>query len=466
MLLNTEETNRVNAMLTTELITKYNTSGPRYTSYPTALLMQPISGSQMQQTLTWAAKTRKDISLYIHLPFCRSLCWYCGCNKVISRNSKDADVYLDYLEKDFELTKKFIPVRHKVTQVHLGGGTPTFLSPEQLMRLRLLIQEYFNLHPEAECSVEMDPRYLTKAQIQVLRGVGFNRASIGVQDLNEEVQKAIHRIQPYDLNKQIVKWLREAEFTSINMDLIYGLPAQNLQRFADTLQKVVGMKPERLAIYNYAHLPNMFPSQRLINDNLLPSANEKIEMLKYTIEYLRSAGYVYIGMDHFALPGDELSSALRDGTLQRNFQGYSTRGGTETWAFGASAISQVGPFMTQRYKSLDEYYAALNTGELPVQRGYLLNPDDLLRREVIMKLMCGLQLNWDQIDNEYKIFSREYFSGEIERLAGLEDDGLLVKSDDGVIVTESGRLFLRNIAMVFDAYLPKQKEQAAYSKTI
>jgi oxygen-independent coproporphyrinogen-3 oxidase len=454
-------------MSISNLITKYNRTGPRYTSYPTALLLEPVKDVQIvEQTLTWAAKSRKDISLYIHLPFCKSLCWYCGCNKVISRNSKDADIYLDYLEKDFTKTQKFIPERHSVTQVHLGGGTPTFLSPEQLMRLKLMIEQHFNLDPAAECSVEMDPRYLTKAQIQVLRGIGFNRASIGVQDLNEEVQKAIHRIQPYDLNKQVVKWLREAEFTSINMDLIYGLPEQNMERFADTLQKVVAMKPERLAIYNYAHLPDMFPSQRLINESSLPSATEKIKMLTHTIDYLRSAGYVYIGMDHFALPSDELSMALQDGTLQRNFQGYSTRAGTETWAFGASAISQIGPYMTQRHKLLEDYYKALDEDRIPIQKSYLLNSDDLLRREVIMKLMCGLQLEWEKLDVEFKIYSSEYFAEEIEALAELESDGLVITGEKGIIVTEKGRLFLRNIAMVFDAYLPKNASKGSYSRTV
>lgn len=454
-------------MTTSKLISKYNRTGPRYTSYPTALLLEHVKDQQtVEQTLSWAAKSRKDISLYIHLPFCRSLCWYCGCNKVISRNSKDADTYLDYLQKDFERTRKFIPSRHSVTQVHLGGGTPTFLSPEQLMRLKLMMEEYFNLDPAAECSVEMDPRYLSKAQIQVLRGIGFNRASIGVQDLNEMVQKAIHRIQPYDLNKQVVKWLRDAEFTSINMDLIYGLPEQNLTRFADTLQKVVAMKPERLAIYNYAHLPDMFPSQRLIDEGKLPDAAEKIEMLTYTIDYLRSAGYVYIGMDHFALPTDELSVALQDGTLQRNFQGYSTRAGTETWAFGVSAISQIGPFMTQRHKLLEDYYKALDENRIPIQKSYLLNSDDLLRRDVIMKLMCGLQLKWEELDETYQIFSTEYFSEEIDALSELEADGLVICGEKGIVVTEKGRLFLRNIAMVFDAYLPKNASKGSYSKTI
>jgi len=454
-------------MSTSKLISKYNRPGPRYTSYPTALLLEPVKDREtVEQTLSWAAKSRKDISLYIHLPFCRSLCWYCGCNKVISRNCKDADIYLDYLQKDFDRTRAFIPSRHSVTQVHLGGGTPTFLSPEQLMRLKLMIQEYFNLDPAAECSVEMDPRYLTKAQIQVLRGIGFNRASIGVQDLNEEVQKAIHRIQPYDLNKQVVKWLRDAEFASINMDLIYGLPEQNLSRFSDTLQKVVAMKPERLAIYNYAHLPDMFPSQRLIDEDKLPAAAEKIEMLTHTINYLRSAGYVYIGMDHFALPTDELAIALQDGTLQRNFQGYSTRAGTETWAFGASAISQIGPFMTQRHKLLEDYYKALDEDRIPIQKSYLLNSDDLLRRDVIMKLMCGLQLKWEELDETYQIFSTEYFDEEIEALSEMEADGLVILGEKGISVTEKGRLFLRNIAMVFDAYLPKNASKGSYSKTI
>jgi len=452
---------------TSTLIKKYNVAGPRYTSYPTALLLAPVSDLKGVETaIELAVEPGKDISIYIHLPFCRSLCWYCGCNKVITRKSSDADTYLDYLEKDFALAARRLPEGHRVTQLHLGGGTPTFLSPEQLMRLSLKLQEYFNFDPHAECSVEMDPRYVTNAQVQVLRGIGFNRASIGVQDLNPEVQQAIHRIQPFEQNRDVTRWLRKAGFKSVNMDLIYGLPMQTPERFANTIEQILSLRPERLAVYNYAHMPKLFPAQKLIEDDTLPKPDEKLEMLQFAIERLTKAGYVYIGMDHFALPGDELARARQDGTLQRNFQGYSTRAGTDTWAFGVSAISQIGPVMTQRHKDLDTYYEALDRGELPVTKMYRLTNDDAIRRDVIMQLMCGQKLVWSEVDRQYGIDSRAYFSREMERLHELVADGLVSRDSKGVNVTEAGRLFVRNIAMVFDAYLPENIEQRSYSRTI
>lgn len=454
-------------MNTNALIKKYNVAGPRYTSYPTALLLQPVS-----DTVSWSDALRQqtpkqnDISVYIHLPFCRSLCWYCGCNKVISRNSEDSSRYLAYLEADFRQSAALLGPNHRVTQLHLGGGTPTFLTTEQLMKLSLLIQEYFNVAADAECSVEMDPRYLSYSQIQVLRGVGFNRASIGVQDLDPDVQKAIHRIQPFEQNRQVTEWLREAGFQSVNMDLIYGLPAQTPKKFADTVDKILTLRPERLAVYNYAHLPDLFPAQRLIPDELLPSPDEKIAMLQFTIEHLQAEGYEYIGMDHFALPSDELAQARKDGTLQRNFQGYSTRSGTDTWAFGTSAISQIGGVMLQRHKDLDAYYAALDKGEAPISKAYKLTDDDHLRRDVIMKLMCGLTLRWDDLDTDFGIDSRTYFAAEREQLGGLAADGLLLHNDREIRITEQGRMFLRNIAMVFDAWLPHQAGKKSFSRTV
>ena len=452
---------------TSTLIKKYNVAGPRYTSYPTALLLGTVSSvSDVHAAIEKAVTPDKEISIYIHLPFCRSLCWYCGCNKVISRKSSDADTYLDYLEKDFALAASQLPPRHRVTQLHLGGGTPTFLSPEQLMRLNLKLQEYFNIDPNAECSVEMDPRYMTNSQVQVLRGIGFNRASIGVQDLNPEVQQAIHRIQPFEQNRDVTRWLRKAGFKSVNMDLIYGLPMQTPDRFANTIEQILTLRPERLAIYNYAHMPNLFPAQKLIPDDTLPKPDEKLQMLQFAIERLTKAGYVYIGMDHFALPTDELARARLDGTLQRNFQGYSTRAGTDTWAFGVSAISQIGPVMTQRHKNLEAYYESLDRNELPVTKMYTLTKDDVIRRDVIMQLMCGQKLLWSDIDKLYSIDSRTYFAPELDKLHEFTSDGLLSRDAKGIMVTEAGRLFVRNIAMVFDAYLPENIQQRSYSKTI
>jgi len=452
---------------TSTLIKKYNVAGPRYTSYPTALLLGPVSElSDVHTAIDKAITPQKDISIYIHLPFCRSLCWYCGCNKVISRKVSDADTYLAYLEKDFAIAARQLPSDHRVTQLHLGGGTPTFLSPEQLMRLNLKLREYFNIDLNAESSVEMDPRYMTNAQVQVLRGTGFNRASIGVQDLNPEVQQAIHRIQPFEQNRDVTKWLRKAGFKSVNMDLIYGLPLQTPDRFANTIEQVLTLRPERLAIYNYAHIPNLFPAQKLIADETLPKPDEKLQMLQFAIERLTKAGYVYIGMDHFALPGDELSRARQDGTLQRNFQGYSTRAGTDTWAFGVSAISQIGPAMTQRHKDIKTYYESLDRDEIPVTKMYVLTKDDAIRRDVIMQLMCGQKLLWADIDKQYDMDSRAYFSREMERLHELVADGLVTRDSKGINVTEAGRLFVRNIAMIFDAYLPENIEQRSFSKTV
>lgn len=452
---------------TSTLIKKYNVAGPRYTSYPTALLLGTVSSvSDVHVAIEKAVTPDKEISIYIHLPFCRSLCWYCGCNKVISRKSSDADTYLDYLEKDFALAASQLPPRHRVTQLHLGGGTPTFLSSEQLMTLNLKLQEYFNIDPNAECSVEMDPRYMTNSQVQVLRGIGFNRASIGVQDLNPEVQQAIHRIQPFEQNRDVTRWLRKAGFKSVNMDLIYGLPMQTPDRFTNTIEQILTLRPERLAIYNYAHMPNLFPAQKLIPDDTLPKPDEKLQMLQFAIERLTKAGYVYIGMDHFALPTDELARARLDGTLQRNFQGYSTRAGTDTWAFGVSAISQIGPVMTQRHKNLDAYYESLDRNELPVTKMYTLTKDDVIRRDVIMQLMCGQKLLWSDIDKLYNIDSRTYFTPELGKLHEFTSDGLLSQDSKGIIVTEAGRLFVRNIAIVFDAYLPENIQQRSYSKTI
>jgi oxygen-independent coproporphyrinogen III oxidase len=452
---------------TSSLIKKYNVPGPRYTSYPTALLLGPVpSVTEAEKTIASAVKPGRDISIYIHLPFCRALCWYCGCNKVITRNTNDASVYLEYLEKDFRLAARTLPADHRVTQLHLGGGTPTFLTPEQLMRLTLKLQEYFTIDPDAECSVEMDPRYMTTSQVQILRGIGYNRASIGVQDLNMEVQKAIHRIQPFEQNREVTRWLRQAGFQSVNMDLIYGLPHQTPERFANTIEQILTLRPERLAIYNYAHMPHLFPAQKLIHDESLPTPDQKLQMLQYSIERLTNAGYIYIGMDHFALPDDELAKARAEGTLQRNFQGYSTRAGTEMWAFGVSAISQIGPVMVQRHKDIKTYYASLDRDELPVSKIYKLTRDDIIRRDVIMELMCGQALRWAHIDERHGIDSRQYFQAEVARLGGMIQDGLVSVDEKGIYVSDSGRLFVRNIAMVFDAWLPENIELRSYSKTV
>jgi oxygen-independent coproporphyrinogen-3 oxidase len=450
-----------------ELIQKYNVPGPRYTSYPTAVQFQEIDSSDtVIETLKKRNEEPRNISLYFHVPFCFSLCWYCGCTKIITKNTDRGDVYIDYLAKEMDLIKGQIHPESKVIQLHMGGGTPTFLKPDQLRRLGSEIKKRFTYHPEIEFSVEIDPRTCSKEHVSALAEIGVNRASLGVQDTNEDVQKAIHRIQPFEQTEQVTRWLREAWINSINFDLIYGLPKQTLDTFQKTLRDVQTLDPDRLAVYSYAHLPNLMPSQRLLNEEDFPTPDEKLSMLMMAIDTLENDGYRYIGMDHFSKEGDELTKALEEGTLQRNFQGYSTHANTDMYALGMSGISMVNSIYYQNTKDLDAYYTELDNGNLPVIKQMILSEDDRIRRDWISRLMCKPRVKFGDFKEKWGVNPKEYFSEEWSRLDQLENDGLIIQLTNEIQITTRGRLFLRNIAMVFDAYLTPDKQSQRYSKTV
>ncbi len=449
-----------------ELIKKYNVPGPRYTSYPPATQF-----SDELTVETWLAEVRanneaeRDLSLYFHLPFCQSLCWFCGCNTVITTQQGKSAIYLTYLEKELALLKPLLNPKRKVVQLHFGGGTPTFLLPDEIRALGKMIHSHFVVAEEAEAGVEIDPRRLTRDHLSALREIGFNRVSFGVQDNNPIVQKAVHRIQPFELTKTVVGWVREAGFSSVNLDLIYGLPYQTAESFGQTLDEVLQLRPDRFAVFNYAHVPWIKPAQKILKEEALPSPELKLELLKLTIEKLTSEGYVYIGMDHFARSDDELAVAQRKKTLQRNFQGYSTCAGADIYAFGVSSISQIEGMYWQNRKELPAYYAALDEGKLPLAKGYVLTADDQVRQQTIMRLMCDLELDYAAMSALLNLDFARYFASELTSLDDLEADGLVVKTLASVIVTDLGRLLIRNIAMRFDAYVPERKE-TRFSKVI
>ena len=449
-----------------DLVKKYNVPGPRYTSYPPATqFSDQVSRDTLLQNIRANNESAGDLSLYFHLPFCQTLCWFCGCTTVITTQQGQSAAYLKYIEKELDLMGQFLNPKRKAVQLHFGGGTPTFLLPEEIRALGRLIQSRFQLAADIEAGVEVDPRRLTRDHIEALGEAGFNRASMGVQDNNPVVQKAIHRIQPFEETKSAVDWIRGAGFKSVNIDLIYGLPYQTPDSFEKTLDEVLTLRPDRFAIFNYAHVPWLKPAQRIFTEGILPSAETKLELLKLTIEKLTSSGYAYIGMDHFALTGDELAIAQRQKTLQRNFQGYSTRGGADIYAFGMSSISQTDGIYWQNYKELPAYYAELDHGKPPIARGYLLTADDKIRRTTIMRLMCDLSLDFADMSEKLAIDFEHYFARELASLADLEADGLIERTPRGLNVTDLGRLLIRNIAMRFDAYLPAEKERR-FSKTI
>jgi oxygen-independent coproporphyrinogen-3 oxidase len=449
-----------------DLVKKYNVPGPRYTSYPPAThFTNEVSPATFIEKIRDNNRTERDLSLYFHLPFCYSLCWYCGCTTVITADQKKSGDYVKYLEREMDLLKPLLNPKRKVVQLHFGGGTPTFSLPDEIRRLGDMIHSRFNFASDLEAGVEVDPRRLSREHLVALHEVGFNRASMGVQDNDPVVQQAVHRIQPFEMTKQVVDWLREIGFHSVNIDLIYGLPFQTPASFSKTLDETLSLKPDRFAVFNYAHVPWMKPAQKILKTESLPTPETKLELLKLTIERLTSEGYVYIGMDHFARAGDELAVAQRQKTLQRNFQGYSTRGGADIYAFGMSSISQADGFYWQNHKDLPEYYAALDAGKLPLHRGYVMTEEDQIRRMTIMRLMCDLGLDYPLMSRLLGLDFAEHFAREIESLDDLEADGLLVKTPEGLIVTDLGRLLVRNIAMRFDAYASTRKENR-FSRTI
>lgn len=451
------------------LIKKYNVQGPRYTSYPTAVQFRE-AGDQDIDSLKCYLRDRNrhahPVSLYFHIPFCFSLCWYCGCTKIITKDQDRGDLYLDYLEKEMDSIADLLHQESEVIQVHFGGGTPTFLKPRQLMRLGSAITKRFNLTPSTEFGVEIDPRRCTRDHIESLKHIGCNRASLGVQDTNEEVQEAIHRIQPFEQTEQVTDWLRDAGITSINFDLIYGLPRQTLDTFKQTMDDVLRLRPDRLAVYSYAHIPSIMPAQKLLNEDEMPSMDEKLGMLQQSIEYLTDNCYRFIGMDHFSRNDEELSRAMDEGTLQRNFQGYSTHSGADLYAFGMSGISNVGKYYWQNTKAIGDYYRQLDEESLPVFKTLTLNRDDLIRKNVIMDIMCRMGIDFSQFSDKWNISFSQYFADELSGMAAFINDGLMVQTDKSIHITDKGRLFLRNIAMCFDRYLNTPETEQKFSKTV
>ncbi|CAH6784561.1 coproporphyrinogen III dehydrogenase [Vibrio chagasii] len=447
-----------------EILNKYNYSGPRYTSYPTALeFHEAFTVSDYDMACTQYPE--RPLSLYVHIPFCHKLCYYCGCNKVITRHSHKADEYLDVIEHEIRQRASLLNGR-EVTQLHFGGGTPTFLSKTQITRLMMILRDEFNFTADAEISIEVDPREIELDVLDHLRNEGFNRLSIGVQDFNKEVQKLVNREQDEEFIVAMVQRAKELGFRSTNLDLIYGLPKQTQALFAETLKQVLEMKPGRLSVFNYAHMPQLFAAQRKIKDEDLPKAEEKMAILQDTIETLTGAGYQFIGMDHFALPEDELAVAQREGVLHRNFQGYTTQGECDLVGFGVSAISMVGDSYAQNQKELKKYYAQVNDLRHALWKGVALDNDDLLRREVIKQLICNFKLDKTMIESEFAVDFNCYFKEDLELLQTFINDDLVEVDDKEIRVTLRGRLLIRNICMCFDKYLRAKARQQQFSRVI
>ncbi|MEW5756497.1 MAG: oxygen-independent coproporphyrinogen III oxidase [Pseudomonadota bacterium] len=458
-----------------ELIKRYDKSGPRYTSYPTAV--QFHDGFGEEEYKKWVTRSNeesrslpapKPLSLYFHIPFCDTVCFYCGCNKVVTKDRSRAAPYLSRLEKEIEMQAALFDRNRTVTQLHWGGGTPTFLSHEEMTKLMGATRRHFKMLDDdtGEYSIEIDPREATAETVALLRRLGFNRMSLGVQDFNPVVQKAVNRIQTEDETLAVINAARKEGFKSISVDLIYGLPFQSTSSFRDTLERIIQVNPDRISAFNYAHLPELFKPQRRINEADLPSPGEKLDILQMTIERLTKAGYVYVGMDHFAKPDDELAVAQRDDTLYRNFQGYSTHADCDLIGLGITSIAQVNRCYSQNVKSLDEYYERIDAGRLPVLRGVELDQDDVLRRDVITRLICHFHLNMPGIERQYGIKFNEYFARELKDLEQMSADGLLTIDADEITVKPVGRLLIRNICMTFDRYLREKTTGHRFSKVI
>ncbi len=455
-----------------DLLQKFDVPGPRYTSYPTADRFVEAFGAEdyiqaLEQRRAGMAKTTSmPLSLYVHIPFCESLCYYCACNKIITKHHNRAAEYLRYLSREVDLHVAHVGKGHVVSQLHLGGGSPTFLSDDEIRELMALLRRSFTFAPGGEYSIEIDPRTVDAARLRNLAELGFNRLSFGVQDFDPAVQKAVHRIQPVEQVFSLVATARELGFESVNVDLIYGLPMQTPESFDRTLAQVVELRPDRIALYAYAHLPERFKPQRRIIAAELPTGASKVSMLSRSLSAFLDAGYVYVGMDHFALPQDALAVAKRQGRLHRNFQGYSTQPDCDLIALGVSSIGRVGATYSQNAKTLEEYYDLLDQGRLPVVRGLAVSRDDLVRRAVIMAVMCQGQVQFESVDLAYLIDFKTYFASEMNALADLAAQGLVELNDTGIQVTPTGWFFVRAIAMVFDRYLQTDRTRAKFSKII
>ncbi|HZQ73835.1 MAG TPA: oxygen-independent coproporphyrinogen III oxidase [Burkholderiales bacterium] len=451
------------------LLRKYDVSGPRYTSYPTAdRFVEAYGEAELRR---WLEKRNiggvsQPLSVYVHLPFCDTLCYYCGCNKIITRDHSRSAKYIKYLQRELSLLAPLLGQDRRIVQLHWGGGTPTFLSREEMGELWRALEERFELSARCESSLEVDPRRVEPGTMAFLGALGFNRLSVGVQDFDPDVQKAVHRIQSEELTRRVIDEARANGFRSVNVDLIYGLPKQTLDSFNRTLERTLALAPDRIALYSYAHLPHVFKPQRRILPADLPSPEAKLQIMTLAIGRLTREGYLYIGMDHFAKPDDELAIAQNQGRLQRNFQGYSTHADCDLVGLGLSSIGRVGPTYYQNAKRLDDYYAALDAGRLPVARGLELGPDDLVRRAVIQALICQFCLSIESIELAYLVDFAAYFAEELRILKDLERDGLVELDPEWIRVTPKGRLLVRSICMVFDRYLREARARASYSKVI
>ena len=458
-------------VITPELLNRFDVPGPRYTSYPTADRFVEAFGeadylNALEQRHIGSAQGAKPLSLYVHLPFCESLCYYCACNKIITKHHNRTGPYLRYLSREVDLHVQRLGGQQAVSQLHLGGGTPTFLSDDELGELMGMLRRNFSFVDGGEYSIEIDPRTIDPTRLSTLKALGFNRLSFGVQDFDPLVQKAVHRVQPASQVFALVAAAREMGFDSINVDLIYGLPKQTPESFDRTLAQVAELRPDRIALYGYAHLPERFKSQRRINTGELPQAGAKVAMLARSLAAFERAGYVYIGMDHFALPDDALAVAKRQGRLHRNFQGYSTQPDADLIGLGVSAIGKVGAAYSQNAKDLIEYQDRLDHGHLPVVRGLAVSRDDLARRAVIMALMCQGRVQFESIELSHLIDFKRYFASELQRLAVMQDDGLVTVSDGAIEVTAMGWFFVRGVAMVFDKYLQAAQTRARFSRIL
>ncbi|RMP82941.1 Coproporphyrinogen-III oxidase [Pseudomonas syringae pv. actinidiae] len=445
-----------------DLIHRYDVAGPRYTSYPTAVQLHTQVGAfDLLHALRESRKALRPLSLYVHLPFCANICYYCACNKVITKDRGRAQAYLQRLEHEIQMLACHLAPDQVVEQLHLGGGTPTFLSHDELRRLMAQLRAHFNLLEDdsGDYGIEIDPREADWSTMGLLRELGFNRVSLGVQDLDPTVQRAINRMQSLEETRAIVEAARTLQFRSVNIDLIYGLPRQTPQAFSRTVDEIIELQPDRLSVFNYAHLPERFMPQRRIETAELPDARSKLLMLERTVEQLGSAGYRYIGMDHFALPDDELAIAQEDLTLQRNFQGYTTHGHCDLIGLGVSAISQIGGLYSQNSSDLSDYQRLLDSDQPATRRGLMCSADDRIRRAVIQQLICHFMLDFAEIEKTFSIDFRDYFSDAWPQLLGMAEDGLIALSDAGIEVRPAGRLLVRAVCMVFDAYLTRQNRQ-------
>ena len=447
---------------------KYSRPGPRYTSYPTAPEFTEDFTEADLISFYKNQDNNRPLSLYIHIPFCRSACYFCGCNVIFTSKEDKKVKYLTYLEKELEIIKKHLDVNRKVTQMHFGGGTPTFLDPEQLALVLKMIKDTFpNFTDDAEISCEVDPRFFEQGHMDALKKEGCNRLSFGVQDLNEDVQKEIHRIQPYETTKNVVDIARNAGIHSINIDLIYGLPLQTKETFHQTITEVLKLNPDRLAVFNYAHVPWMKKTMRKFDEATFSPPSEKLEILKDTIDFFTTNGYKMVGMDHFAKPEDELFKAINKGELHRNFQGYTTKGGADLIGIGVTSIGDGIDYYAQNFKDLKTYENAIDNGKLPVFKGYKLNKDDQLRQFVIMELMSNFSLNIKRVEEKFNIIFNDYFKDDLKELVEFIDAGLITIDNDKIQVNQTGTMLIRNIVMPFDAYLKKQPEtKRKFSKTI